>query len=159
MLELHALPVNVVACFARAEVLDRLSDGGEDCLRVAPDELLLFGARERLADVEEKLNILDHAGVALDLSSAFAIWALCGNDRLEAFCRLSELKLPDPPGVVQGLVAHVPAKVIVRPDEIVMIVSSTVSHHIRERVLTACADLAPSERNRQDVLVRERVPA
>jgi hypothetical protein len=83
--------------------------------------------------------------MALDLTSAYATWSLRGDDRLEAFARLSAVPLPEPPAVVQGLVAHVPAKVVVRQDELLITVSSVVSHHLRTRVLGACADLAPRE--------------
>jgi hypothetical protein len=151
VLELHAVPAEVIGCFGRPAALDRIAEGAEVAVRVAPDELLLVsgGATNarprRIPDLEAALHAHDGGSLVLDLSSGLAIWALRGDDRFEAFGRLSALKLPVPPAAVQGLVAHVPAKVIVNSDSLLLIVSSVLSHHLRERVLVACADLAPAE--------------
>lgn len=137
VLELQSLPSFVTGCFARAETLDRFDDGHADfAVRVAADELLLFGADLAPQAVASVLTV--------DLSSAFAIWALRGDGRQEAFRRLSAVELPEC-GVLQCLVASVPAKVVVRDDELLFIVPSTVSQHIRGRILLACADLEPVE--------------
>jgi hypothetical protein len=146
VLELYTIPCSILGCYAHAAVLDRIGENEEASVRVAADELLVIGARHRLADVESELAALDAASVVIDLSSAFAIWVLRGEERFEAFRRLSAIELPAPPAVAQGLVAHVPAKVLVNADQLVVIVSSVLAHHLRERVLRACADLAPSER-------------
>jgi hypothetical protein len=152
VLELHAVPAKVIGCFGRPEALDRLAKGAEGVrrspllsVRVAPDELLLLSESPHVAELEAELGALDDGSLVLDLSCGFAIWALRGDGRFEAFIRLSALSLPEPPAVIQGLVAHVPAKVIVGSDALLLIVSSVVAHHLRERVLLACADLAPSE--------------
>jgi hypothetical protein len=145
VLELDAIPADVVGCYGRPGALDRLAEADELSVRVAPDELLRLGERDRLAELERDLSAVDAGGIVIDLSSAFSIWALRGDDRFEAFCRLSALELPEPPAVIQGLVAHVPMKVVVRQDELLLIVSSALSHHLRRRVLVACADLAPDE--------------
>jgi hypothetical protein len=47
--------------------------------------------------------------------------------------------------VAQGLVAHVPGKVFVLEDELLVLVSAAVGHHLRERLRVACVDLAPVE--------------
>ena len=140
MLELTAVPPDVVACYAKPAARDELA-GDAPAIRVAPDELLLLRARENLGALERELARLDSYGIAVDLSSAFAVWALRGDDRAEAFCRLSQIPLPAPPATVQGLVAHVPAKIVIRADELLLLVPSVVSHHLHTRVLTACADL------------------
>lgn len=145
MLELHAIPADVVGCFGRPEALDQLADADELGIRVAPDELLRLEERDRLIELETELSALDADSVVIDLSSAFSIWALRGVDRCEAFCRISALELPEPPAIVQGLVAHVPMKVVVRNDELLLVVSSALAHHLRERVRVACADLALDE--------------
>jgi len=145
VLELASVASDVVGCYAAPAALDRLIGAGEFVVRVAPDELLRLGERDRLAELEARLLALDEHGLVLDISSGVAVWALRGDDRFEAFCRLSDLELPEPSGVAQGLVAQVPAKVVVRTDELLVLVSSVVSHHLRERVLGACADLSPAE--------------
>ena len=145
MLELHAVPAGMIGCFGRPEALDRLAKTAELEVRVAPDELLLLPESRGIAELEAELHALDEDGLVFDLSSGYATWALSGDDRFEAFRRLSALKLPEPPAAIQGLVARVPAKVIVRSDMLLLIISSVLSHHIRERVLSVGADLAPGE--------------
>ena len=145
VLELSAVSTGVVACLGQPDALDRLNGNGGRSLRVAPNELLLLTDRSRAAELEAELAVSDPTGLVVDLTSAFSLWALRGDARFEAVCRLSQLELPDAPAVVQGLVAHVPSKVVVLDDELLVLVSSAVGHHLRERVLKACADLAPTE--------------
>jgi hypothetical protein len=145
VLELSAVSTGVVGCFAQPQALDRLNGNGGRSVRVAPNELLLLTDRSRVGELEGELGSADPTGLVVDLSSAFAIWSFRGDARFEAFCRLSQLELPGAPAVVQGLVSHVPAKVVVLEDELLVLVSSAVGHHVHERVLKACADLAPVE--------------
>jgi hypothetical protein len=140
--ELELLAGGAVGCFARPAALDSVSEGADLPLRVAPTELLLLGAQAALAELTQRLAALDPHGLTLDLSSAYATWIVRGDDRLEAFARLSAIPLPAPGGLAQGLVAHVPAKIVVRDDDLLVTVSSVVSHHLRERLPAACRDLA-----------------
>lgn len=140
MLELHALSYEVSGCFGTPEALDRLAQHAELSVRVAPGELLLLGEHPQDSRLDGDPN-----GVVLDLTSGFAIWSLRGDDRFEAFRRLSAVELPNGGGVVQGLVAHLPAKVIARVAELIVMVSSVASHHLCDRVVVACADLAPAD--------------
>jgi hypothetical protein len=144
VLELAARANTVTGFFGRAEALDQLAAAAELCVRVAPDELLLIGEAPAQNGVLSG-NAL--SGLVVDLTSGYACWALLGDDRFEAFRRLSVVVLLDPPFTAQGLVAQVPAKILVRDGEIVLLVSSVLSHHLRRRVLTACADLDPKERD------------
>jgi hypothetical protein len=152
VLELRAVPAEVVGCFGRPAALDRLAEGAELGVRVAPDELLLLSPEEngtrpgRISKIESLLGSHDGGGLVLDLSDGFAVWTLFGDQRFEAFGRLSALPLPASPACIQGLIAHVPAKVVVRTDSLLLIVPSVLSHHLRDRVLASCADLAPIER-------------
>jgi hypothetical protein len=145
VLEFCPVSSGVIACYAEPTALDRLNGGGGLSVRVAPNELLLLTDRSRVAEIEGGLSATDGGCLVLDVSSAFAIWALRGDDCLEAFRRLSQLKLSAAPAVVQGLVAHVPAKVLVLDSELLVLVSSALSHHLRARIVTACFDLAPRE--------------
>jgi hypothetical protein len=143
VLELRSVRSHIVGCYGQPTVLDQLAEDAGLTVRVAPDELLCLTDGSRLAELDTRLVALDASGLAVNLSSAFSVWSLGGNDRLEAFSRLSQIQLPEAPAVLQGLVAHVPAKVIVRDEGLLIIVSSAFSHHLRDRVLVACADLAP----------------
>jgi hypothetical protein len=138
VLELELFAGGIVGCFGRAAALDSLAGSAELPLRVAPTELLLLGEQRRLREFDDGLRALDPDGLALDLSSAYATWAVRGDDRFEAFARLSAFPLPEPGGFAQGLVAHVPAKVVVRRDDLLVVVSSVVSHHLRERLSSVC---------------------
>jgi hypothetical protein len=132
VLELTFTPLPITGCFGRAAELDRLAASADLSVRVAPDELLIVGG--------QMPSSLPDGGLVVDLSSAYAVWALSGDDRFEAFRRLSQVELPES-GLVQGLVAHVPMKVVVREDHLVVLVPSVLSHHLRERVHKACGDL------------------
>ena len=118
MPELELLAGGAVGCFARPSALDALAEGAGLPLRVAPTELLLLGARAEQVVLEQRLATLDPYGLVLDLSSAYATWIVRGDDRLEA------------------------AKVLVREDDLLVTVSSVVSHHVRDRLPAACRDLA-----------------
>jgi len=143
VLELRRLAVDVIGCFASKPVLDALEADAQLAIRVATDELLLLGDRNSFSAIEAKMIANDSGSIAFDLTSAYALWALRGDGRSEAFCRLSEIRLPDPPAMSQGLIARMPAKVIVRAEELLLLVPSVVSHSLSERLLTACADLHP----------------
>ncbi len=147
MLELQAVQPDVVGCYGQVDALDRLNSigNGGRTLRIAPTELLVLGERGRVGDLEAELTALDPTSLVIDLSSAFSIWALGGDDRHEALCRLSEVEVPQAPALVQGLVAHVPARMVVLDNELLVLVSSALTHHVRERVLAVCADLEPVE--------------
>jgi hypothetical protein len=145
VLEFCPASSGVIACCAEPAALDRLNGRGGLSVRVATNELLLLTDCSRVAEIEGELSANDRGCLIVDVSSAFAIWALRGDDRFEAFRRLSQLKLPAAPAVVQGLVAHVPAKVVVLDSELLVLVSSALAHHLRERIVAACFDLAPGE--------------
>jgi hypothetical protein len=145
VLELCQVWSGVIACYAEPAALDSLNGNDAVAVRVAPNELLLLTDRSRVGEIEAGLSATDASCLVLDVSSSFAIWALRGDGYFEAFGRLSQLKLPAAPAVVQGLVAHVPAKVLVLDSELLVLVSSALSHHLRERIVAACRDLAPKE--------------
>jgi len=136
VLKLQELHTTVNAWFGTPEELDGLADFAGISVRVAPNELLVIG------DIERPLhNDQNPPELFLDLSSAYALWALSGDQRFEAFSRISAINLPES-GSAQGLVAHVPTKIVVRDGELLLIVPSVASHQLHDRLITACADLA-----------------
>lgn len=143
--EFGRLPSDVVGCFAECATLDLLQADALVPIRIAPTELLRLGERDRIAAIEAKLIAHDPNGVAVDLSPAYSMWVMRGDDRVEAFIRLSQIPITCAPLTIQGLVAQVPGKVVVRPGELVVCVSSVVSHHLRKRLVNACFDLHPTE--------------
>jgi hypothetical protein len=139
VLELVARSYAVQGCFGDKAPLDALEEHAAIPVRVASDELLLLGQESARTVPSEN----DSGLLRVDLSSAFATFAVTGDARFEAFSRLSAFRLPSE-GVALGLVADVPAKVIVRTDEILLVVSSLMFRHVRERVLSSCLDLLPN---------------
>jgi sarcosine oxidase gamma subunit len=150
VLEFTRAPAAVIACLARAEALDAVPADGAYACRVAPDELLLVGPHSARGELEqaaaERLVELDPDALVVDQSDGWAAWTLEGEDRDEAFARLSAVPLPDTrPAFLQGAVAGVQGKVIASPRRTHVLVVSTVGHHVRRRLLAACADLEVSE--------------
>jgi hypothetical protein len=145
VLELQLVPSDILGCYGPPLLLDQIASTASLVIRVAEDELLLIGEHSRQSQLDRDLTESDPPGLLVNLSSAFSVWAVKGDDRFEAFCRLSDLQLPCAPNVTQGLVARVPAKVVVKDEELLIIVSSVLSHHLRNRVLGACSDLSPEE--------------
>jgi sarcosine oxidase gamma subunit len=146
VLELQPALAGAVGCYARPEALDSLAAGTSLAIRVAPDELLLLvdpdDQSQLLASAEQALAAVD--GLALDLSGGFAVWRLRG-DWPEALARLCAVAAPKGPASVQALFAHVPAKLLFTGDELLVVVSSVLSHHVHDRILAACRDLEPRE--------------
>ena len=150
MLELTAGEAAIVHCVGKPASLDALRPiPGTFPGRVAPDEVLLIGAAEarwRIAEVaRNELAQVDPHALALDQSSGWSVWTLSGPRVPEAFARLSSAPLPPAPAFVQGAIAGVPAKAVVLPDSVHVLVSSVLGHHVRQRVLAACRDMPASE--------------
>ena len=134
MVELRAVELRVVRCLGAAHVLDVLDPAGGTSCRIAADELLLLEPNVVPRDAEQCL-VVDH-------TDAFAAYVLTGDDVDEAFARLSAIRLPDArPAFLQGAVADVAAKVVADTGRILVLVSSSLGHHLRERALASCRDL------------------
>jgi hypothetical protein len=151
VVELSASAATVIRCLGAPAAIEapHAPAPGIPC-RVAPDELLVLAppdAGERvLAGLVDDLAGLDPSGIALDQTDGFSLWTLAGEHAGEAFARLSATPLPAlRPGAVQGLVGRVPAKTLVLPGELHILVASTVGHYVRERILEVCADLGVDE--------------
>jgi hypothetical protein len=160
VLELAPLSAAVIACLAAPAELDRVDVPDTLAIRTAPDELLLVAAPERSESMAANVVLsLGETALVIDQSDAFAGWTLRGADTFEAFARLSAIPLPsERPTIQQGLVGHVPAKILAGRERLDLLVPSTLAHHIRKRVLAACADLAPEEGPRELFDTETHVP-
>jgi hypothetical protein len=139
VLEFGRCYYSVTGVYGRPDALDRLTGHGEFAIRVAEDELLLFS--------DDPVEIAADASVELviDLSSGFTILVLQGLDRFEAFRRVSAIAVPNVDGVVQGLVADVPAKAISLEDQLLLVVPAATGDHVERRITEACAGLETRE--------------
>ena len=150
MLNVAPVDAAVVRCFSDPAVLDGVPPQPQTIpCRVAPDELMLVGPPfvqdDTVARVAESLLRVDKHSVTVAQPDAWSIWVLRGDDNAGAFARLSPICLPQPVAFVQGAVVHVPAKVLALTDALYVMVSSTLGHHLRARIMAACADLNPVE--------------
>lgn len=150
MLESASVQVAVVHCFADPDVLDTLQPPeGAMKFRIAPGEAICIAARTQAANLAAALSAalerMDPYALALDRSDAWSMFTLSGSDRARAFARLCTTPLPSSAGFLQGEIGGVPAKAIVLNDRIDLMVSSVLAHHLRQRILEACADLSPRE--------------
>lgn len=150
MLDITPAVASVIACYGTAEQLDAVPAGDAFACRVAPDELLLVAPETSGAATMSAacaaLATGRAPGLAIDLSDAWSVWTVSG-DADQIFCRLSFNPMPQSrPGIVQGMVASVPAKVLL-PDgtgRVHVMVPSVLRHHLPQRIAEACADLSPA---------------
>jgi sarcosine oxidase gamma subunit len=149
VLELNLLEAAIVACYAAASALDAWSAPHDACVaRVARDELWVVGPRaERCAlfhGVEHSMRALAPDALVVDQTDGWTGWSIGGAKASHALARLTVIPLNQPaPAFLQGAVAGVPAKVFTTATDYLVFVPAPVGHHLRERLLEACDDLAP----------------
>jgi hypothetical protein len=100
--------------------------------RVAPDEVIVRGAIAE--DIRRAVRTVDPDALIREATEGWAEIVMDGLDARDVFARLSELRLPDGPGYVQGDVARVAARVFVEEDEIRVLVPAYWEAHLRRRV-------------------------
>jgi hypothetical protein len=150
VLEFVSTQIAVIHCFAEPNFLDALRAPEEAMVfRIAPNEVISILAQSDgpmvLASLSAELERMDPHSLVLDRSDSWAVFALCGTDRANAFARLCTTPLQGPPAFFQGAIGGVPAKAVIQKDWIHLMVSSVLGHHLRERILVGCSDLAPRE--------------
>jgi hypothetical protein len=100
--------------------------------RVAPDEVIVRGPIAE--DIRRAVRTVDPDALIREATEGWAEIMIDGGDARDVFARLSELRLPDGPGYVQGDVASVVARVFVEQDEIRVLVPAYWESHLRRRV-------------------------
>lgn len=163
MLEFSAVEAVLIRCFGEPSVLDSFPGlAGAAACRVADDELILLGApamkQELIEQATAHFESADPHALVIAHTDAWSFWAISGAVMRRAFTRLSENALPaTSPAFIQGAIARLPAKALVLPDSILIMVPSTMGHHIRERIFAACADLNPRERAAQPFAIENAI--
>ena len=99
--------------------------------RVASDEVIVRGPIAE--DIRRAVRTVDPDGLIRETTEGWAELVLDGSDARDVFARLSELRLPDDPGYVQGDVARVVARVFVEGDVIRVLVPAYWESHLRRR--------------------------
>jgi hypothetical protein len=148
VLELRSARPSVVLCSAHPAAIDRVvGSAAADVLRVAPDEALAVSSVDGGAlatSIETQALAVDPDALVLDATDGWAVWSLTGDRTSDALARLSDLDDPGA-GFAQGRVADVPAKVVIEPSRLTILVPSMWSEAVRERILAVCADLGVRE--------------
>jgi hypothetical protein len=148
VLELVTTEVSVVGAFASPGALDTLTPAGAYRCRVAPDESMLVrepGVGAALVRDAGAVTAGDPDAVVVDTTDGWAVWTLEGDARIEAFARLSDVRLGEQ-GYVQGDVAHVPVRVIVDASRLHLFVPVMWRGYLRRRILERCSTLDVRER-------------
>lgn len=100
--------------------------------RVASDEVIVRGPVAE--DIRRAVLTVDPDALIREATEGWAEIVIDGGDARDVFARLSELRLPDGPGYVQGDVARVAARVFVEGDVIRVLVPAYWESHLRRRI-------------------------
>lgn len=100
--------------------------------RVASDEVIVRGPIAE--DIRRAVRIVDPDALIREATEGWVEIVIDGGDARGVFARLSELRLPDGPGYVQGDVARVGARVFVEEDVIRVLVPAFWESHLRRRI-------------------------
>jgi hypothetical protein len=100
--------------------------------RVAPDEVMVSGPIAE--DLRTAIHTVDPDALIREATEGWAEIAVASGDARDVFAALSELRLPDGRGYVQGDVARVAARVFVEHDGIYVLVPAYWESHLRRRL-------------------------
>lgn len=100
--------------------------------RVASDEVIVRGPVAE--DIRRAVLTVDPDALIREATEGWAEIVIDGGDARDVFARLSELRLPDGPGYVQGDVARVAARVFVEGDVIRVLVPAYWESPLRRRI-------------------------
>jgi hypothetical protein len=100
--------------------------------RVAPDEVIVRGPIAE--DLHTAIRTVDPDALIREATEAWVEVAMDGGGARDVFARISELRLPDGPGYVQGDVARVAARVFVHDEGIRVFVPAYWESHLRHRL-------------------------
>lgn len=118
--QLHGLRV-----VARPAALDAvLVPHGATMLRIAPDDAIV---------VDAATLTVDDPFAIVEPEYAFVHWRLTPEE-FEGVTHHIEWSLPARGQLGQGLIAGVPAKILVTPDHVLLVVSAGLAHELLERV-------------------------
>jgi hypothetical protein len=100
--------------------------------RVAADEVMVRGPIAE--DLRTAIHTVDPGSLIRESTEGWVEVVIDGADARDVFASVSELRLPDGPGYVQGDVARVPARVFVHDDAIRVLVPSSRGSHLLRRL-------------------------
>jgi len=98
-------------------------------VRVAADEVMVRGPIA--GDLRAAIHTVDPDALIREATEGWVEVVIDGADARDVFASVSELRLPDGPGYVQGDVARVGARVFVEDDGIRVLVPAYWDSHLR----------------------------
>lgn len=145
MLEIGRFHAAIVECHAGAAALDalRVPEGVHAC-RVAPDELLLLAAPSRVGELLQRatahLAVAEPRALVVDQSDGWTIFSLAGDGGLTALAQLALFPVREHrPAFLQGAVAGGPAKLLLLPGVVHLLVPFALRDHVEARLRDVCA--------------------
>ena len=118
-------PLHGLRVVAKPAALDAAElPGGATMLRIAPDDAIVIAAAT--------LTLADPFAI-VEPEYAFVSWRLTPDEFDEVTDHI-EWPLPDAGQLGQGLIAGVPAKIMVTSDHVLLIVSAGLAHELLERL-------------------------
>lgn len=163
MLEFASTSAAVIRCFGEPDTLDKFPVLASAAVcRVAGNEIMILGRSdaggELLRQALSYLERADPGGLVVEHTDGWSVWTLWGDGMAPALARLSVIQLRvERPAFLQGAVTQLPAKVLLLSDRAVLLIPSTLAHHVPERIRTACADLLPEEVAPTGLLLEEGI--
>jgi hypothetical protein len=119
-------PLHGLRVVAKPAAIDYiLPPDGATMLRIAPDDAIVTGAATLIVDDD------DFAIVEPEYS--FVHWRLTPAE-FEAVTHHIEWALPPAGRLGQGLIAGVPAKIMITADDVLLVVSAGLAHELSERL-------------------------
>ena len=147
MLEIQRSHAAILECHASVGALSTMPAMARvHACRVAPDELWLLAPPALTADVlrraEAHLASVEPGTLVVDQSDGWAVFSLRADDAAEALRPLAHLAVfPFPearPAFVQGAVAGGPAKLLLLPGVIHLLVPFPLRDHLERRLRDVC---------------------
>ncbi|MGZ4673950.1 MAG: hypothetical protein ACXWBO_19590 [Ilumatobacteraceae bacterium] len=117
-------PLSGLRVVAKPAALDAIAAPGGTVLRIAPDDAIVTGSA--VLTVDDPFAIVEP-------EYAFVHWRLTAPE-FEDITRHIEWPLPAAEQLGQGLIAGVPAKVLIAPDHVLLIVSASLADELSERL-------------------------
>lgn len=114
-----------VRVVAKAAAIDAAAlPSGATMLRIAPDDAIVAGAATL---------VVDDPFAIVEPEYTFVHWKLTPAE-FDDVTHHIEWSLPDKGQLGQGLIAGVPAKILIADDHVLLVVSAGLAHEIAERV-------------------------
>ena len=149
MLEVGRFCAAIVECHATAAALDALAVPPHvHTFRVAPEELLLLAppnlADDLLRRAKSHLAVVEPGALAVDQSDGWTIFGLPGHlpgdEGMTALRQLVLMPLPRRrPAFVQGALAGGPAKLVLLPEIVLLLVPYPLRDHVAGRLRDVAA--------------------